>query len=300
MVHGTVSGKEIPDPTFEETREVVERAAGPGIRVSDPRWLAHFHIHSRLVQSFRRGRIFLAGDAAHIHSPAGGQGMNTGIQDAFNLAWKLALVHRQEASAQLLDTYSLERRSVAKSLLRATEFATHLASLKNPCSIFLRNWAISRLARIGVFRKRLVRTISQTAIRYPESSIAIRSRHSGPKSGTRMPNVLLIGDSGSIDLEEVLKKQVLHSLLIFTGPRPIHEEMEKRVRFARSLTVPTEPILIAQSPESLVLEGVRCFRDPNGAAHDKFGASKETLYLIRPDLVIGWSGGAAEVPRYSF
>src|SRR5665213_564544 len=96
---------------------------GPGgLTAHDPVWLSLFHINERKVADYRRGRVFLAGDAAHIHSPAGGQGMNTGIQDSVNLAWKLALVSRGHARPVLLATYSPERSAVGAMVLRSGEY----------------------------------------------------------------------------------------------------------------------------------------------------------------------------------
>src|SRR5262245_66638175 len=93
---------------------MAERGAA-GLSISDPQWLSYFRIHYRLARHYRPGRrVFLAGDAAHVHSPVGGQGMNTGIQDAYNLAWKLALVARGLAHASLLDSYEVEARAVAQ------------------------------------------------------------------------------------------------------------------------------------------------------------------------------------------
>src|SRR4030095_8331631 len=95
----------LPDLTLPEVQALLDRRTVPGLQASVPVWLARFHISHRKVRQFRQLRVFLAGDAAHIHSPAGGQGMNTGIQDAFNLGWKLALVVRGNALARLLASY---------------------------------------------------------------------------------------------------------------------------------------------------------------------------------------------------
>ena len=108
------------DPTLEEIQAVLDRRGPGGIKATAPIWLAAFRINERKVADYRDGRVFLAGDAAHIHSPAGGQGMNTGMQDACNLAWKLALVcHGGCAEAPLLDSYSLERSAVGDEVLKA-------------------------------------------------------------------------------------------------------------------------------------------------------------------------------------
>ena len=123
-----------PEPTLAEVQALVETRAGDGIRVADPVWLTHFRIHERKVSQYRTGRAFLAGDAAHIHSPAGGQGMNTGMQDAVNLAWKLALVLRGEAAPGLLDSYGPERNAVGETVLRNATRLTDMATLAHPAA----------------------------------------------------------------------------------------------------------------------------------------------------------------------
>src|SRR5262249_27246310 len=112
------------EPTMENFQRLVDERVPGGAKVSDPAWTVAFRIHCRRTDHYRKGRAFIAGDAAHIHSPAGGQGMNTGIQDAYNLAWKLALVHRGKAPDSLLDSYEAERQAVAKALLASTDALT--------------------------------------------------------------------------------------------------------------------------------------------------------------------------------
>src|SRR5271155_63252 len=120
-----------PDPTVEEVQAFLDRRGPGGIKISDPIWLATFHINERKVADYQRGRVFLAGDAAHIHSPAGGQGMNTGIQDACNLAWKLALVARGTCAANpVLENYSPERSAVGDQVLKAAGIFTSVAILQ--------------------------------------------------------------------------------------------------------------------------------------------------------------------------
>jgi 2-polyprenyl-6-methoxyphenol hydroxylase-like FAD-dependent oxidoreductase len=104
--------------TLPEVRTAVQRALGTDYGMHDARWLSRFHSDERQVPAYRVGRVLLAGDAAHVHSPAGGQGMNTGLQDAANLSWKLAAVCRGQARAELLDTYHSERHPVGATVLR--------------------------------------------------------------------------------------------------------------------------------------------------------------------------------------
>ena len=120
------------DPTLEEVQAMITHRGTPGIKIADPVWLAAFRINERKVKDYRRGRVFLSGDAAHIHSPAGGQGMNTGMQDAFNLAWKLNLVMKGIAKPSLLDSYSTERSAVGDMVLRNAGRMTEAAIARNP------------------------------------------------------------------------------------------------------------------------------------------------------------------------
>ncbi len=102
-----------PTPTLADAQAKVDERGPGGLTLADPVWLANFRINERKVSDYRKGRVMLAGDAAHVHSPAGGQGMNTGMQDAFNLAWKLALIERGAGQAEpLLQSYSIERSAV--------------------------------------------------------------------------------------------------------------------------------------------------------------------------------------------
>jgi 2-polyprenyl-6-methoxyphenol hydroxylase-like FAD-dependent oxidoreductase len=119
------------DPDLAEAQRIVDKRCPPGIALSNPIWLAGFGVNERKVANYRSGRVFVAGDAAHVHSPAGGQGMNTGMQDAINLAWKLALVEHGDAGAKILDSYSAERSGVAKQILSDSGRMTQVAMVRN-------------------------------------------------------------------------------------------------------------------------------------------------------------------------
>jgi 2-polyprenyl-6-methoxyphenol hydroxylase-like FAD-dependent oxidoreductase len=125
------SGEVPPTPTLEQMQAIIDRRGPGGLTAFDPIWLAGFRINGRKVADYRSGHIFLLGDAAHVHSPAGGQGMNTGMQDAFNLAWKLALVIRNSCAEHLLDSYSPERSGVGDEVLKQAGRLTAVGTLKN-------------------------------------------------------------------------------------------------------------------------------------------------------------------------
>jgi 2-polyprenyl-6-methoxyphenol hydroxylase-like FAD-dependent oxidoreductase len=153
------SSRDVPDTTpveFEELRSITERAFGTDYGMHDARWLARYSSDERQVPEYRAGRVLLAGDAAHQHSPAGGQGMNTGLQDAANLSWKLAAVARGWAPDALLDTYHAERHPVGRAVLRSSGLNLRLAMAHRPDEVAL------RAARKFVVRR--VPAVSRVAI----------------------------------------------------------------------------------------------------------------------------------------
>ncbi|MDT9698161.1 FAD-dependent oxidoreductase [Streptomyces sp. P17] len=131
--------------TLEELAERLKQVLGFDPKPHDPQWLARFKIHQRLADQYRTGRVLLAGDAAHLHSPLGGQGLNLGIQDAVNLGWKLAATLQGWAPAGLLDTYQSERRPQAQKILKATDHATRMATHPSPVVSGLRRMVLARL-----------------------------------------------------------------------------------------------------------------------------------------------------------
>lgn len=178
------------DPTLEEVQAVLDRRGPGGIQASAPVWLSCFRINERKVAEYRAGRVFVAGDAAHVHSPAGGQGMNTGIQDACNLAWKLALACRGLAAQEpLLDSYSIERSAVGRKVLADTGRLTMLAVLKGHILQAVRNHVASLVFGLPTVRRTTTNTLAELSVGYPESPLTHPSRHghSGPAAGERAP-----------------------------------------------------------------------------------------------------------------
>jgi 2-polyprenyl-6-methoxyphenol hydroxylase-like FAD-dependent oxidoreductase len=169
-----------PDPVISDVQALIDQRAGGGFNASDPVWLTNFRINERKVSQYRYGRIFLAGDAAHIHSPAGGQGMNTGMQDAVNLAWKLAMVLRGDAGESLLDSYSPERSSVGDMVLRNATALTDVATLTNPAAQAARNFVARFLLGFHAIRHEMASTMSEVDIAYTKSLLS-----SGRNAGAR-------------------------------------------------------------------------------------------------------------------
>jgi 2-polyprenyl-6-methoxyphenol hydroxylase-like FAD-dependent oxidoreductase len=166
------SGEALPaTPTLDEAQAIIDRRGPPGLRAYDPIWLAGFRINGRKVSAYRWGRAFLAGDAAHVHSPAGGQGMNTGMQDAFNLAWKLALVVHGTCSENLLESYSPERSYVGDQVLAAAQRLTVAGTLKNPIAQTVRNAVGHLVLGLAPVQHAFADTMSEVSIGYPRSPL---------------------------------------------------------------------------------------------------------------------------------
>jgi 2-polyprenyl-6-methoxyphenol hydroxylase-like FAD-dependent oxidoreductase len=181
---------EHPEPTLEVFQQILDQRGVGGITVYDPVWLSSFSINERKVEDYRQGRAFLAGDGAHVHSPAGGQGMNTGMQDAVNLAWKVALVIKGSSPQEpLLGSYSTERSAVAKLVLEMTSKATSVAVLKGGVKQAIRNHIFSLVFGLHAVQEEVPKLLSELAVAYHESPLSTKrsALHGGPAAGERAP-----------------------------------------------------------------------------------------------------------------
>ena len=177
-----------PDPTLEEVQAILDRRGPGGIIASDPVWLASFRINERKVANYSKGRIFLAGDAAHVHSPAGGQGMNTGMQDACNLGWKLAMVYHGVAAAEpLLGSYSIERSAVGRQVLKDAGRLTTVAVLRGGVAQAIRNHVASFMLGLAPVRNTMANKLTELSIGYPQSPLTIPGGQGHPAPGERAP-----------------------------------------------------------------------------------------------------------------
>lgn len=170
-VMGWNRDREVPDGEpvdLDEVRDIARRALGTDYGMHDARWLSRFHSDERQAPAYRVGRVFLAGDAAHVHSPAGGQGMNTGLQDAANLSWKLVAVLRGDAPEPdaLLDSYQSERHPVGASVLRSSGAIIRLAMARGPLRRTLRTLVAQFLAHVPAASAKAIGMISGIGISY--------------------------------------------------------------------------------------------------------------------------------------
>jgi 2-polyprenyl-6-methoxyphenol hydroxylase-like FAD-dependent oxidoreductase len=179
-----------PTPTLEQVQALMNRRGPSGMEGFAPIWLAGFRINGRKVASYRWGRAFLLGDAAHVHSPAGGQGMNTGMQDAFNLAWKLALVIQGSCAETLLDSYSAERSAVGDQVLKSASRLTTIGTLRSSVLQTVRNIVGHAIRGLAPAQRAFADTMSELSIGYPDSPLNGPARaQEAPKPGERVAPV---------------------------------------------------------------------------------------------------------------
>ncbi|MFF7351564.1 FAD-dependent monooxygenase [Streptomyces filipinensis] len=189
-VIGWHRGRDVADDApldLTEVQEITRLALGRDFGMHDARWMSRFHSDERQAPAYQVGRVFLAGDAAHVHTPAGGQGMNTGLQDAANLSWKLAAVVTGHADPALLGTYQAERHPVGRAVLRSSGGIVRLAMAKRPWTLAARAALTAFLNAVGPARRAVAAQVTGIGYRYP----APRGAH--PMTGTRVPDVALAG-----------------------------------------------------------------------------------------------------------
>jgi hypothetical protein len=252
--------------------------------------------------------VLLAGDAAHVHNPLGGQGMNLGIQDAYNLAWKLALVHEGTAPDRLLDTYDEERVPVAEDVIRETGRSGSLLITANPALGRVRDDVVPRVVGLGPVQRRLFRSMSMLETNYRGRSLSrvdVRSPLSGlfggswsdavrrarsdwtaPRAGDRAPDAPCRRPDGTeTSLYELVHGRPGFVLLLFSGPDGDGRALVPVVRsLDRGFVRPV--VVVSGSRDVPEIDGATVVVD-DGRFHDRYGAVRPTLYLLRPDEYVG-------------
>lgn len=257
------------EATLDLIQSALDRRGLGGVRAYDPVWLSLFHINDRKVADYRHGRVFLTGDAAHIHSPAGGQGMNTGIHDAFNLAWKLALAIRSKAGERLLATYSPERSAVGDMVLRNAARLTRLATLRQPAAQAIRNQAVALLMRFAPVRRAFARTMTELDIGYPRSPLSHGRPSKALRPGDRAPDAAATIDGQRRQLFDVFNRDGFTLLAVGAAEAPGAVDLAARfMPWVKAVTASVE-----------------------GEMNARYGAG---LYVIRPDWYVGLIGRAGE------
>ncbi|CAN5483948.1 FAD-dependent monooxygenase [soil metagenome] len=251
---------------YEEIEEQIKKDSEVALDITAVNWFSTYKVHTRHVNKFSVGRCFLAGDSAHIHTPAGAQGMNTGIQDGYNLAWKLAEILKGKADEKLLETYNEERLPNAETLLKTTDRFFNLVASPEPITSYLRTHVFPYIAgaafSMDAVKKFVFPRISQIAINYRHSSLSYTNGSFAIKAGDRFPYFEVEGAS----LYNKLREPKFHLLTFFDGKNNMPNYTE---------ILPDEIIDFHTLPLY-----------PNVA--ETFGASESFVVLVRPDNYIGF------------
>ncbi|WP_175815750.1 FAD-dependent monooxygenase [Burkholderia diffusa] len=288
-------------PTLDECEAIVRARVGASIAPSDLAWSAYFRLHSRMVDRLRHGRVFFAGDAAHVHSPAGAQGMNTGIQEAFNLGWKLARVLVAGTPERLLDTYHAERHPIERDVLRQTGFITQIVEADHGAMKLLRDHVVPLLASFGPVRDAVRRTVSELGVQYRKSPLTLeRVLDGGPRAGERAPDALVhvvdgpLGRAPGTARLYDLHDPASFTLLLLEEPASADTGDTGDVP-----PMPADAQALAQGLERIMPGAVRTWRvadaesDGDDGLAQVYGRSRPSFYLLRPDGYIAVRGRTA-------
>lgn len=278
-------------PTLEEMQQEMTQRGLSHVKLSNPQWLAAFRVNERHAKNYRHGRILLAGDAAHVHSPVGGQGMNTGMQDAFNLAWKLARVVKGWLGEAILDSYSAERQPVGAAVVNQTGRARKMITLRHPVATAIRNKVIALATSFDFVRHKISEGASELAVKYPKSPLN-REVHQGHAAwllgqgihpGDRAPDGDLHHDQKESRLFAEMADPRFHLLFLSGAAGKPHYEALECARWAVDcLAYDCGMTWVGyRNAELPDLPGV--WHDPDGSIHKVYGASEPTVYLVRPD-----------------
>jgi 2-polyprenyl-6-methoxyphenol hydroxylase-like FAD-dependent oxidoreductase len=265
------------DLRFEQLVPTLIEAGSAGLAFASCSWFSTYRIHHRCTEHFRDRRCFLAGDAAHVHSPMGGQGMNTGLQDAYNLAWKLALVVSGRADSSLLDSYEAERAPFAHLLLATTDRAFQMVVSDHWIAAMLRTRIIGNVMSLAMRFRRVQNTffwtVSQIGISYRDSPVSQTLAgvdRRAPQAGDRFPwmKLRLGTDAAARDLFEALDDTRFNLLVIGQAP-PSREQLG----YGELLAIHLIP-----------------FDQDNAAALSRVSIRGPAYYLLRPDGHVGLAG----------
>ena len=274
---------------YEEMLPSLQQVMNTPIHKMDCNWFATYKLHHRMAENFRQQNCFLIGDAAHIHSPVGGQGMNTGLQDAYNLAWKLAGVINGNIRPTMLDSYANERMPVARQLLRSTDAAFSLVISQNWFIDLFKKLVVARLLKSlwksAKIRQKFFRLVSQIGINYRNSDISLHlSYGSKIKAGDRLPYIPIYDEKREIetDLHEWCGKPGFtliilgrfEEMFLFTAARWISQQYNGVLNF------------YYLPPSGKNLKVFEAFEtDPHG----------QKAIIVRPDMYIGYMNDVVDL-----
>jgi 2-polyprenyl-6-methoxyphenol hydroxylase-like FAD-dependent oxidoreductase len=272
-----------------EVKELVATRTHNLFTAREVNWASPFWIHSKIADKMRLKRVFLAGDAAHIHSPLGGQGMNTGLQDAHNLAWKLALVVQGRADICLLDSYEEERYPVIKKIVNDTDRFTRMMLITNPVVNFFKKYSMKLVFSIPSILRIITHRLTQISLQYKQSCALCNSSQitlSSPTVGERAPDVKI---NHSNFFYSYLNDNA-HHIICFTGENDIFKAADDSKKISQSLLGPYKDVVVLHLVTPHLLdEPIDQIFDETNAMHQLYQIKKPTVMVIRPDGYIGYA-----------
>lgn len=289
---------DVAPPSLELCRAVAMRRVHHPVSLSTLTWSSYFHLNSRMVERLRMNRVFLAGDAAHVHSPAGAQGMNTGVQEALNLGWKLARRMAGQAGEPLLDSYQAERHPIERDVLRQTAFITQLAEAERGPLKLLRERVMPVLAAFGPLRDAARLMVSELAIQYRRSPLTLeRVLDGGPRAGERAPDALVhvvdgpLGRApGTARLYDLHDPGLFSLFVLVEMPGGVEAMLDTTGTVAAPPVAPDPEFdRLAAAIEAALPGVVRIWRVTDAREADApslmhaYGRTRPAFYLLRPD-----------------
>jgi 2-polyprenyl-6-methoxyphenol hydroxylase-like FAD-dependent oxidoreductase len=290
-------------PDLQVIAQLVRNRKMPINGLKAPRWISYFRFEYRLAEKYRQNRVILVGDAAHIHSPVGALGLNTGIQDAANLGWKLAYYLKGKVNDEVLDSYELERRPVGNNVVKGVGMLTHLLQSEKPFSRFARRFLYTTIFDNSVLRNKALNLLTQIDLDYKNSYFTgdfwIDGASSNPKAkiraGERIDDYELISikEEEKLGLYELLRSPNF-TLLVLSGDLHVKNNLEEIKELYREFYEPYSSWMNIHLilPEDLKVRKEKinfsAFEDVKNELHNQFGVKSSALILIRPDGYIAY------------
>ena len=265
------------DPSDEDLQSILDERTGVDWTFSKCYWKSEFRINERQIENYVHGRVVLAGDAAHVHSPAGGQGMNTGIQDATNLAWKVALIQLGAAEPSLVETYQQERHPVGATVVKVTGRMLKAAMISNPMAQHLRNMFVHIGLSVPFIRQKLTGFLTEESVTLRGSALCGPGpSHAHSQPGDMFPDVAITLSGKTVAATQLLRGN--HSTCIVMGDIDVSQIPDKFGGAGKGI-----PLTIVPIGEGTEITDV----------HDlaaAVGLQQQGLILVRPDNVIAAVG----------
>jgi len=287
------------NPALADFAKAVDERTPLDANIRDLQWSSSFVASEGLAAQFRRGRVLLAGDAAHRHSPIGGQGMNTGMQDAYNLGWKLSLVAAGECAPALLDSYEAERRPVAAAVINATTTATRVATGTALVARRARRHALRLFSRFDSVQQKFSNAIGEHLVDYNDSALVGEDwfhadptpwsdgDSTGPRAGEVAPDAYVESRSGPVALRHIYRG-VGHHLLLFAADESDAKLLTGWQRDANEVMAGRGQVWLITRCYLPAAPTVGIFADVHSDAHNRYGVRRPSLYVVRPDKYIGY------------